>query len=277
MLKGHVFKEQVFRSEVFAYFVDIFLGGKCGVGSYGNNMEVTHNGTNVTIQDGLVCIKGRFLEEDTYTMLNAGNDTCFCKLVIEIDLDKENTQEVLNQASYKIIKAVDSFPNLTQTDIVKNNKGIYQYELARFKTGLNGITDFEDTRTYLDFNSIYAEIENKFKELDLEVKEQYKALLEELKNKLATVEDGSEYLLKDNIAVFNNPSSVNFITYPTGFNNKNTLILSAMVDDKDNMSVGLDYSVSVELASSGINVFIEDGNNTVSNNNLYYKIALMKI
>ena len=25
MLKGHVFKEQVFESEVFAYFVDTFL------------------------------------------------------------------------------------------------------------------------------------------------------------------------------------------------------------------------------------------------------------
>lgn len=29
MLKGHVYKEQIFDVDVFAYFVDTFLNGKC--------------------------------------------------------------------------------------------------------------------------------------------------------------------------------------------------------------------------------------------------------
>ena len=48
---------------------------------------------------------------------------------------------------------------MTQTNIVKNVSGIYQYELARFKTGSSGITNFQDMRTFLDFDSIYAQIE----------------------------------------------------------------------------------------------------------------------
>lgn len=148
MLKGHVFREQIFASEVFAFFVNTFLDGKCGIGDFGNKMAVTYSGNNITIQDGLVCIKGRFVEEDSSKTINVGTEAAFCRLVIEIDLSKENTEETLNQVAYKIIKATNDYPVLTQTDIVKNNKGIYQYELVSFKITSNGIIDFEDKRTY---------------------------------------------------------------------------------------------------------------------------------
>ena len=52
------------------------------------------------------------------------------------------------------------------TNIVKNNAGVYQYELARFKTNANGIIDFQDMRTFLDFNSIYTEIQNHIDDID---------------------------------------------------------------------------------------------------------------
>lgn len=184
MLKGHVFKEQIFESQVFAYFIDTFLNKQCGIGNYGNNMEVLYSGNNVTIQDGLVCIRGRFIEEDTQTTLNVGNDNNYCKLVIEIDLDKENTEETLMQVSYKIIKNTNTYPELIQTDIVQNNSGIYQYELARFKTSANGITDFKDMRTYIDLNSIFTMMKNEFN-----------IFLEELKTKIENVENGSAYIL----------------------------------------------------------------------------------
>lgn len=186
MLKGHVFKEQIFGNQIFALFINTFLNGKNGVSdNYKNGMQITHNGSNLTVQSGAVCIQGRFLEEDTNTEISAGTDTAYCKLVIEIDLDKQNTESQLSQASYKIVKSTSGYPNLTQTNIVKNNSGIYQYELARFKTSSNGITDFQDMRTFLDFDSIYEEIQT-----------QYQSILNELEDELKNVKDGSAYLLK---------------------------------------------------------------------------------
>lgn len=188
MLKGHVFKEQIFESQIFAYFIDTFLNGQCGIGDFGNKMQVTYSGSNVTVQDGITCVKGRFIEEDSSKTLNAGTDTAFCRLVIEIDLSKENTEENLNQVSYKIIKGASDYPALTQTDIVRNNAGVYQFELASFKTSLAGIANFEDKRTYLDFKSIYNTIQIEFREV-----------LQELESELAGVEDGSAYVLKSSI------------------------------------------------------------------------------
>jgi hypothetical protein len=217
MLKGHVFKEQIFNVEVFAYFIDTFLNGKCGIGNYGNKMEVSYNGSNVTIQDGLACIRGRFIEEDSSTTLEAGTDSAFCSLIIEIDLDKENTEEQLNQASYKIVKSTNSYPALTQTDIVKNNAGIYQHELARFKTSANGITDFRDTRTFIDFNSVYTEIQT-----------EYRAVLEELKAELVAVKDGSAYMSNSRFVFLESgfeDSTYRKIAYPAGFDKNSTIIL----------------------------------------------------
>ena len=160
MLKGHVFKEQKFGNEIFALFIDTFLAGHCGViNGYKNSMGVSYSGSNVTVASGAVCIKGRFLEEDSSTPIDAGTNTLFCKLVLEIDLDKENTSSQLNQASYKIITGANDYPSLTQDNIVGTNSGVYQYELARFKTGISGITNFTDSRTFLDFDSIYEELE----------------------------------------------------------------------------------------------------------------------
>lgn len=167
MLNGQVFNKQLFESQIFALFVNTFLNGNNGVASdYGNQMEVTYSGSNVTIADGAVCIQGRFLNEDATTTLDAGTDAMYCKLVIEIDLDKVNTESDFEQGYYKIITSSSGYPNLTQTDIVKNNAGIYQYELARFRTTANGITNFQDKRTFLDFNSIYDEIRQHIQDID---------------------------------------------------------------------------------------------------------------
>ncbi len=186
MLKGHVFKEQIFGNQIFALFINTFLNGQNGVSNnYKNGMQVTYSGSNLTVQSGAVCIQGRFLEEDTSSPISAGTDTSYCKLVIEIDLDKQNTESQLTQASYKIVKSGSGYPNLTQNNIVKNNAGIYQYELARFKTSSGGITDFQDMRTFLDFDSIYEEIQT-----------QYQSILNELEDELENVKDGSAYLLK---------------------------------------------------------------------------------
>lgn len=187
MLKGHVFSKQLFGNPIFALFINTFLNGKDGVSNnYKNGMAVTSSGSTVTIDSGAVCIQGRFLEEDSSSTITAGTDNAFCKLVIEIDLDKQNTESEFVQGTYKIVKGTSSYPNLTQTNIVKNNSGVYQYELARFKTTASGITEFTDKRTFLDFDSIYDAIET-----------EYKAVLEQLENELANVQNGSAYILKN--------------------------------------------------------------------------------
>lgn len=196
MLKGHVFKEQVFENQIFALFINTFLNGQNGISTdYKNGMEITYSGNTLTIQSGAVCVQGRLLEEDTSTDIAAGTDNAYCKLVLEIDLDKQNTETKFTQATYKIIKGTNSYPELTQTNIVKNNAGIYQYELARFRTTSNGITDFQDMRTFLEFNSIYAEIIKMFENLKTDMQKEYTNVLEQLQQELANVEDGSAYVL----------------------------------------------------------------------------------
>ena len=189
MLKGHVFKEQIFGNQIFALFINTFLNGANGVSNnYKNGMNITYSGSTLTIQSGAVCIQGRFLEEDTSTDIAAGTDTAFCKLVIEIDLNNQNTEEAFNQAQYKIVKSTTSYPELTQTDIVRNDSGIYQYELARFKTSLSGISDFQDMRTFLDLDSIYQYIETVVG-----------AKIEELNEEIQEVRDGSAFVLNSDI------------------------------------------------------------------------------
>lgn len=186
MLKGYVFSKQLFENPIFALFINTFLNGENGVSNnYLNGMEVTYSGSTLTVNSGAVCIQGRLLGEDTSTQIATGTNNAYCKLVIEIDLDKQNTESQLNQASYKVITSASGYPTLTQTNIVKNVSGIYQYELARFRTTASGITDFQDMRTFLDFDSIFKEI-----------RKEYGEVLQELQDELASVVDGSDYLLK---------------------------------------------------------------------------------
>ena len=101
MLKGHVFKKQIFGNQIFALFINTFLNGQNGVSNdYENGMKVTASGSTLTVQSGAVCIQGRFLEEDTSTQILAGTDSMYCKLVIEINLSLDNTENEFKQASY---------------------------------------------------------------------------------------------------------------------------------------------------------------------------------
>ena len=186
MLKGHVFSKQLFENPIFALFINTFLNGIDGVSNnYKNGMQVTYSGSTLTVNSGAVCIQGRFLEEDTSTSIATGTNNAYCKLVIEIDLDKQNTDSQFNQAAYKVITSASGYPNLTQTNIVKNVAGIYQYELARFRTSASGITEFQDMRTFLDFTTIYEQIT-----------QEYQNVLAQLEAELAGVESQSNVLLK---------------------------------------------------------------------------------
>lgn len=169
MLKGQIFSNQLYENQICALFNDTFLDGANGVSNnYKNGMAITYSGSDLTIDSGACVIQGRYLEEDTSTTISAGADNMYCKLVIEIDLDKTNTTTEFNQAYYKIVKGANDYPALTQTNIVKNVSGVYQYELARFRNPSSGITDFQDMRTFVDFSSIYDVIQNEIDALENE-------------------------------------------------------------------------------------------------------------
>ena len=173
MLKGHVFNMQTFTSEAFALFIDKFLNGKSGVA---RGCELSNTNNSITVGEGYFVVKGRFLQIIT---VNG-----FYSLICEIDLGKANTTDELNQAKIKVISSTNNYPELQKQDITTNGT-IYQYEFARFKVENGNITNVEDKRTFIDFDTIYNYIQ---KESD----EMFKKIAKELEHVL----DGSAYCLK---------------------------------------------------------------------------------
>lgn len=268
MLKGHVFSKQIFENPIFALFIDTFLNGYCGVSDkYRNKMEVTTSGNRLTVQSGALCVRGRFIEEDTSSTIQAGTDTAFCKLVIEMDLDKENTSTELKQVTYKIVKGISSYPSLTQMEsVIKNNSGIYQYELARFKTSINGITDFKDMRTYLDFDSIYTALINKFDTLKTEIQNNANGVLQQIQSQLDSIVDRSGLVLSSNITTIEGSAileansdegmqenrykqTIIELDYPNSFNKDNCKMIS--FGGKFDLNKGYAYGIVPDNSSVG--------------------------
>lgn len=181
MLKGHVFNLQTFTSEAFALFIDKFLNGRSGVAK---GCELANTANSVTVSDGFFVVKGRFLEVISGVSISSITDNGFYSLICEIDLSKTNTVDELNQAEIKIIHDSSAYPVLTQQDITADGT-IYQYEFARFKVENGSVTNFTDKRTYIDFESVYDQIEK-----------ESQTVLNEIQQALADVLDGSSYLLK---------------------------------------------------------------------------------
>lgn len=210
-LRGHVFNKQLFSSECFALFIDIFLGKNSGVI---RGCELLNTSNNITLEKGFFCVKGRFLEEQGYSIFEiepVEQDTMFCKLVCEIDLSQVNTTSELKQAYYKIIKSTTDYPTLKQEDITVEGS-TYQFEFAQFKVTTNGIEDFQDKRTFLDFESFYSEIRGNaqtvfdeitaqkntfFAELNITTKAEADALITDLQQYCDSVKE----VLDGNVAI----------------------------------------------------------------------------
>lgn len=303
MLKGFVFSKQLFENPIFALFINTFLNGVNGVSNnYLNGMQPTASGSMVTVNSGAVCIQGRFLGEDSSTTISAGTNNAYCKLVIEIDLDKNNTEDDFQQGAYKIVTSATGYPDLTQTNIVKNVSGIYQYELARFRTTSSGIVDFQDMRTFLDFTSIYDRIT-----------EEYRAILQQLQDELSSVEDGSAYVLKNDFAIITGEIEVKGnsqenlgkdpieaaisskdIEFPVGFNKENCVVVSVgfrrpnvnkgfacgwnnYADSVDSIRGTMPYSLSLGVVEENPVMTLTFGNFGTSPSAYEYRIVLMKI
>lgn len=217
MLKGYIYKEQTFPSEICALIFNEYLNNTNGIfNNYKNSMAITTSGSNVTVASGVGIIQGRAVGEDSSTTLDAGTDTMFCKLVIEVDLDKINTSSSFLQASYKILKSASAYPALTQDNIIGTNAGKYQFELARFKTNANGITDFEDKRTYLDIPTIYQQI------------------VAMVQAAIDSIEDGSAFMLKPTTLFEGNANASDGVTLSDDVSNYDDIEIFYKRDGEQN-------------------------------------------
>lgn len=184
MIKGFRFTNQLANAEVDARIHQEFLNKNDGI-FYG--MELSYTNNSITVGEGLCEIAGRPVAVIDSETVSAGTDNLYCLLILEIDLSKDSTKDVFNQASFKLLTSSTSYPSVTQQDINMYNgsNNLYQLEFARFKSGTGGITEFKDTRKFLSFSGIYAQI-----------KADCDAIINQIKQELENVEDGSSYLLK---------------------------------------------------------------------------------
>lgn len=184
MIKGFRFTNQLSNAEVDARIHQEFLNKNDGV-FYG--MDLSHTTTSITVEEGLCEIAGRPVAVVDTETINIGNNVSYCLLILEIDLTKDSTQDVFEQVSFKILESNTTYPKVTQEDIniYNGENSIYQIEFARFKTNSSGITDFKDTRKFLSFSGIYAQI-----------KSDCETVMEEIKQELANIEDKSAYVFK---------------------------------------------------------------------------------
>lgn len=204
MLKGHVFNLQTFTSDAFALFIDKFLNKRCGVAT-GCNLSNTNN--SITIADGYFVIRGRFLQIISGVTISNISTNGFYSLVCEIDLSKENTTTQLNQAEIKVLYNASAYPTLTQQDLT-NGGTVYQYEFATFKVEAGNISSFVDKRTYVNFESIYDQVEG-----------ETQALIDEIEQALDDVLDESIYVLKSQTGTIISRNYSNGTTTPTGGSN----------------------------------------------------------
>ncbi len=198
MIKGFRFTNQLANAEVDARIHQEFLNRNDGI-FYGMDLSKTNN--SITISEGLCEIAGRPVAVINNETVIVTTSSLYCLLILEIDLSKESTKDNFGQVSFKLLTSSTSYPSVTQQDINKYNGSnkLYQLEFARFRTGTSGITEFKDTRKFLSFSGIYAQI-----------KSDCDTVINQIKQELANVKDGSSYLLKSggkingNLEVSNN-------------------------------------------------------------------------
>ena len=147
MVKGETFNLQLFESEAFRHFINVFTNKQSGVTL---GCEVTKDTQNITVGQGYFFIQGGLLRETTGTANEIPSDAGYYKLVYEIDLSKTNTKDQFNQGSYKYVKSLGSYPDLTQEDL-DNGGTIYQLPFAQFRITEQGLQDFKDIRPIVDY------------------------------------------------------------------------------------------------------------------------------
>ncbi len=147
MVKGETYDKQLFESDAFRHFINIFLNKQSGVTK---GCEVTKDAQNITVAAGCFVIQGGLLKETTGTDNAIPTEAGYYKLVYEIDLSKTNNKYEFKQGSYKFVKALGDYPKLIQEDL-DNGGTIYQLSFCQFRITETGLQDFKDLRKIIDY------------------------------------------------------------------------------------------------------------------------------
>ncbi len=191
MIVGHTFELQTFEVEAFSAFVNLFLNESSGII---RGCEITANGKNIFINEGLMIIAGRIIEIKGQEKREI-NTKGYHVLIVEINLNAQNTEEKLNQVNIRTIYGNDGYKTTLKEDI--NNKGkTYQFELARFRYDdvQNRIIDLKVANTRIEYKNILKILEEEVKKIKTGAETVLKSTLDEiLKN----------YIKKDEISIKN--------------------------------------------------------------------------
>lgn len=147
MVKGETYNKQLFESDAFRHFINIFLNKQSGVTK---GCEVTKDAQKIIVAAGCFVIQGGLLKETTGTDNAIPTEAGYYKLVYEIDLSKTNTKDEFKQGSYKFVKALGDYPQLTQEDL-DDGGNIYQLPFCQFRITEQGIQDFKDIRPLINY------------------------------------------------------------------------------------------------------------------------------
>jgi len=191
MIVGHTFELQTFEVEAFSAFVNLFLNESSGIL---RGCEITANGKNIFINEGLMIIAGRIIEIKGQEKREI-NTKGYHVLIVEINLNAQNTEEKLNQVNIRTIYGNDGYKTTLKEDI--NNKGkTYQFELARFRYDdvQNRIIDLKVANTRIEYKNILKILEEEVKKIKTGAETVLKSTFDEtLKN----------YIKKDEISIKN--------------------------------------------------------------------------
>ena len=191
MIIGHTFELQTFEVEAFSAFVNLFLNESSGII---RGCEITANGKNIFINEGLMIIAGRIIEIKGQEKREI-NTKGYHVLIVEINLNAQNTEEKLNQVNIRTIYGNDGYKTTLKEDI--NNKGkTYQFELARFRYDdvQNRIIDLKVANTRIEYKNILKILEEEVKKIKTGAETVLKSTFEEtLRN----------YIKKDEISIKN--------------------------------------------------------------------------
>lgn len=147
MVKGETFNLQLFESEAFRHFINVFTNKESGVTL---GCQVTRDTQNITVGQGYFFIQGGLLRETTGTSNEIPSNAGYYKLVYEIDLSKTNTKDQFNQGSYKFVQSLGGYPDLTQEDL-DNGGTVYQFPFCQFRITEQGLQDFKDIRNIINY------------------------------------------------------------------------------------------------------------------------------
>ena len=174
MILGQTYDEQLFKSDMFRLFINTFADGENGIiNDYKQSCNLSNTTSTITISDGAFLLQGGIIQVQGNETITVDLDNSYCILAFEIDLSQENTETEFNQGKFKIIKGTTTeYPTLQQDDIVNNATGIYQMEFARFIASSSGITGVTDKRTFIDFTTIFENINTQVQALIEELEEQ---------------------------------------------------------------------------------------------------------